>query len=209
LPIGNLKLLSVIGSVPTTATLGDAGMVVLESVRINGQASEMAGDAALDIVAYAGDMDFDGAYTASDVTLVGRVGTGLVTSLSKNDDVDVAVLADIDSNGNVNALDTAAVLARTKAASTAAIAVIPPVVVPPPGTITLVPKSLIAASPDTPPTVAPVVNLLGTFSNFDVAGGGSGSGSGGGISAPSGSTPVVPPSTLRILPSTLSTGASA
>ena len=110
LPVGSLKLLNIIGTVPNSARVGDSGLLALERVFVNGVAAPLAGDVAVDLVAYSGDADFDGVYTAADATLVGRIGTGLTNNLPQIPRVDAAILADVDANGVVNALDTAAVL---------------------------------------------------------------------------------------------------
>ena len=198
-----LKLLAIIGSVPTTATLGDAGIVLLENVSINGAASPLAGDAAVDLVGYPGDADFDGRYTATDVTLVGRIGTGLQTGLAINARIDAQVIADIDGNGQVNALDTAQVLARSRANSTAMIPVVPLILVAPvavPASLpTLVVQAVASSTPQsaTPssPSAAssPSVNLAGSFSNFSL----------------SSTATVLPAASLSILPSVSSAGALA
>lgn len=213
LPTGNLKLLAIVGSVPNGARLGDAGAIVLESVRINGSDAPLAGDAAVDIVAYTGDLDFDGAYTANDVTLVGRVGTGLMGSAPQIDDLDVAIVADVDGNGTVNALDTAQVLARTKATATAAIPAIPPIapVVAPLSTLS---SSSTSGSGSTSGgnssgSDTTMVNLSGTFVNFGLPSG-SGSGTSGSGSAAGGTASgALPSSSLRIVPAATSSGASA
>ena len=188
LPVGSLKLLSLIGSVPTTARLGDAGAIVLERVFVNGVAAPLAADAAVDLVAYPGDADFDGKYTKDDVALVGRIGTGLTTSLSQIVRIDATILADIDSNGVVNVLDTAAVLARTKAASTASIPAIPVLPLAP------VAPSTTLSTASTGSDTSPPINLAGTFTNFVL---------------PNSARPVVSAASLRILPSVVSTGAGA
>ena len=195
-----LKLLAIIGSVPTTATLGDAGIVVLENVSINGAAAPLAGDAAVDLVGYPGDADFDGRYTAADVTLVGRIGTGLQTGLAINARIDAQVIADIDGNGQVNALDTAQVLARSRAASTAMIPVVPVIAVAPaalPASLpTVVVQALASSTPQasviaTTASSTPSVNLAGSFSNFSL----------------SPTATVLPAASLSILPSVRSGGA--
>ena len=197
-----LKLLAIIGSVPTTATLGDAGIVVLENVSINGAAAPLAGDAAVDLVGYPGDADFDGRYTATDVTMVGRIGTGLQTGLTINARIDAQVIADIDGNGVVNALDTAQVLARSRAGSTAMIPVVPVLVVAPvaaPVSLPTVVAQVVASSTPQASTAAttasgkPSVNLAGSFSNFSL----------------SPTATVLPAASLSILPSVSSAGALA
>ncbi|MCV2361698.1 S8 family serine peptidase [Paucibacter sp. TC2R-5] len=201
LPAGSLKLLSVIGTVPTSARLGDSGVVAIEQVMINGVAATLAGDAAVDLVGYLGDVNFDGEYTAADVTTVLRIGSNLVTSLPQIPRIDLTILADVDGSGAVNSADAAHVLARSKAASTAMIAAVP-VLPPAPQPAALSAEqlsaktsaSLIASSTDAAPS-SPLIDLGGSFSNFSLRA--------------ATAKPVLPTASLRILPSAVSAGATA
>jgi len=134
LPAGTLKLLSLIAEVPATAPLGKTSVITVQNVSINGAAAPQAGDAALQAVAYLGDLNLDGKYDASDVALLGRLGTRLDSGLAALDDVDPLIAADIDGNGVINAIDTALLNLRTRAASTPVIPAIP--VLPPPAVLT-------------------------------------------------------------------------
>jgi hypothetical protein len=196
LPVGTLKLLTLVGSVPGTAVLGDTGALVLDSVRINGVDAPLAADAAVQIVGYAGDIDFDGAYTANDATLVNRIAANALTSLPKLPLTDLKILADVDGNGTVNAADALQVLLRSKAASTPLLPLIAPPVANP---LLLAPQMMSAAAPASTPTTSaatgttngggngPQVNLAGSFSNFSLL--------------PAASATVLPDAGLRILPS--------
>ena len=130
LPAGTLKLLSLIAEVPATAALGKASVITTQDVRINGVAAPQAGDAAMQAVAYLGDLNLDGKYDASDVALLGRLGTKLDSGLAAMNDVDPLIAADIDGNGVLNAVDTALLTLRTRTASTPVIPAVP--VLPPP-----------------------------------------------------------------------------
>ena len=203
LPVGTLKLLGIIGNVPGTARLGDSGAVVLESVSINGVAAPLAADAAVDLVAYAGDIDFDGAYTAADVTAVNRIAADALTSLPQLPLTDLKILADVDGNGVVNATDALQVLLRSRAAATP---VIPAIVALPAASDTPVSKTKTqasaqpAAASNAAPKLgsagaAPQVNLAGSFSNFALV-------------TPA-STMLLPDAGLRILPNVGSSGVLA
>ena len=213
LPVGTLKLLALIGSVPQGAQPGDAGAVVLDAVTVNGVAAPLAGDAAVDLVAYPGDVDFSGTYTAADASAVGRIATGAMTSLPQNLRVDVALIGDVDSNGVVNALDTAQVLARSRSAATATIPAVP--------VIPALPASLPAS---VPVLLADAVSLPASLNSASASGGLSTAGAGWATTAAAGKTPinlggsfsnfalspasspVLPDAGLRIVPSVVSAG---
>ena len=139
-------------------------------------------------------------FRSADVSLVGRVATNLLTIVTQIPRIDVAILADVDSSGAVNALDTAAVLQRSRAASTPTIPAIPalPPAPAPASAPTSKPSSassLASASSNvTSAGAAPLIDLAGSFSNFSLG------------SAPK---PVLQTASLRILPSALSAGVAA
>jgi uncharacterized membrane protein YgcG len=189
LPTGSaLRLLSVVGSVPWSAALGSAGAIVLEQVRVNGNDAPLAADAAVQVVAYLGDLNFDGQYTDADYKTVSALASKTLNGLEALDDVDAAIVADVTGDGLLNSLDMAQILLRTKSASTATIPAVP---TPPPGT-----------------TLA--VNLGGSFSNFSLGGsagsGGTGSSGGSGSSTLSSASLSLTPS---LLPSATSQGVPA
>lgn len=156
-----------------------------------------AADAAVGLVAFSGDIDFDGAYTSTDVTLLGRIGTGALTSVAQLPRVDLTVLADVDASGVVNAADTAQVLARSRAMSTPMIAASPaPAPAPTPASMAMAAAPAPAGSsssssstaPASTPAAAPTINLAGSFSNFSIA--------------PEASLSVLPNAGIQVLPST-------
>ena len=135
LPAGTLKLLSLVAEVPATAALAKAkaSVIATQDVRINGVQASQAGDAAIQAVAYLGDLNLDGKYDSTDVALLGRLGTKLDSGLTGLNDVDPLISADIHGNGVLNAIDTALLTLRTRTASTPVIPAVP--VLPPPPAI--------------------------------------------------------------------------
>jgi len=176
LPMGTLKLLSLIADVPATSTLSKSGVLTTQNVSINGNAAPQSGDAALQAVAYLGDLNLDGKYDASDVALLGRLGTKLDSGLAAMNDVDLLIEADIDGNGVLNAVDTALLTLRTRAASTPVIPAVP--VLPPPPAVQMpaLGEALLAAGITTDPTTqaalptapAKKVNLNSTAASFAI-----------------------------------------
>jgi hypothetical protein len=166
LPAGTLKLLSLIADVPATAALGKASVIATQDVRINGAQAPQAGDAAIQAVAYLGDLNLDGKYDAADVALLGRLGTKLDSGLAALNDIDPLIAADIDGNGVLNAIDTALLTLRTRTASTPVIPALP-VLPPAPSASTqqVLPTSG-SATPATQATGARTVNLNGIASSF-------------------------------------------
>jgi hypothetical protein len=172
LPTGTLQLLSLVGSVPWTATPGSAGAIVVEQVRIDGVAAPLAADAAVQVVAYLGDMTMDGQYNEADAKIMSALSSRTINGVDALDDLDASIVADVNGDGLVNAQDMLQVALRSKATSTALIPAIP-----------------------SPP---PAVNLSGSFSNFSLGGGsGAASSSSGPLSGASLSiTPSLLPSAI-------------
>ncbi|KQP20290.1 LamG-like jellyroll fold domain-containing protein [Pseudorhodoferax sp. Leaf265] len=195
LAAGNLQLLSIVGTVSATATLGSAGLMVVDQLMVNGAARPASADAGLVFVGHAGDMDGNGKYEANDVTLAQRLIVRLDNHLPWANDIDFLVVGDVTGDGVFNASD-AAMIQQRRMAGAAGTATIP-------------------AIPEQPvESTTPTLNLAGTFSNFAVANGGS-----IGLAAASGDTAsrstaasrdgALLPVALKVVPSAVSQGVVA
>jgi len=181
LPESRLQLLSVVGTVNGTATLGTAGLIVVEQLLLDGVARPEAADAGLIFVGYAGDMDGNGKYEAADVTAAQRLIVRLDKHLPWANDIDFTVVGDVNNDGAFNAID-AALIQQRRLAGTAGTASIP---------------AISAASGQ---LNTPSLNLSGSLSNFALSGSGS-------IRLATASSEVLQPVTLQVMPSTVSQGA--
>ncbi|KQP49886.1 CARDB domain-containing protein [Pseudorhodoferax sp. Leaf274] len=195
LPAGSLQLLGVVGTVSATATLGSAGLLVVDQLVVNGAARPESADAGLVFVGYAGDMDGNGKYEAADVTGVQRLIVRLDNHLPWANDIDFLVVGDVNGDGALNAMDSAMVQQRRLAVS---------------GSTATIP-----AIPATPvQSDVPVLNLSGSLANFALANGGSiglatASSDSATRSAAASRDAALPTVALKVVPSAVSQGARA
>lgn len=95
--------------VPSTATYGATNAIELESIELNGGSFNVIGDQATHLVAYLGDANRDRKYTSADVVAISRLAAGLDSSLSAYSGIDPLLVADINGDGIISALDAALV----------------------------------------------------------------------------------------------------
>ena len=82
----------------------------LREVALNGGAIAATGDAGVHLVAYFGDANGNGAYSATDASRILRLAVGLDGGLAAYSLVDPVILADINGNGSLSATDATRVL---------------------------------------------------------------------------------------------------
>jgi hypothetical protein len=205
LAAGNRQLLSLIGTVSSTAPMRSTGALRLDAVTINGIAAPLAADAAVQFVGYVGDVDFSATYTTDDVTKVQRLVVRADTWLVGAENADSTVIADVDGNGVLTTLDAAYVSQRRSVDSTPMIPAIPtattaaPASVGPAATIAATGSSGKAGSASASATTATAasIDLKGRFSNYELS------------RTSSLALSATLPTGLRILPTTVSAGAAA
>jgi hypothetical protein len=112
---GRVTLLDLVASVPVTAGYGRREILDLGVDAINGdvQAPATARDA-LHVVGYFGDADGDAKLTTNDVQKVARVVSGFDTGFAAWQGVDPLLVADIDGNGRLTAIDTSWLLGKVR-----------------------------------------------------------------------------------------------
>jgi hypothetical protein len=82
-----------------------AQVIEITSPRINHGAILVAGDAAVQIVAYFGDVTGDQSYSGLDASYIARAVVGLDTGFDRFERIDPLILGDVTGNGRLSALD--------------------------------------------------------------------------------------------------------
>ncbi|MCA9247015.1 MAG: hypothetical protein KDA42_07870 [Planctomycetales bacterium] len=111
LSAGLQVLMQVLASVPADALAGAAHAIRLETVRVNEGEILAAGDAAIHVASFLGDVDGDGQYTGNDARQVGRVVAGLSRGFAAIAAIEPRLVGDVTGNGDLSSLD-AALIAR-------------------------------------------------------------------------------------------------
>ncbi|RIK79864.1 MAG: hypothetical protein DCC68_12120 [Planctomycetota bacterium] len=107
LSAGPVDVLRIAATVPTAAAIGDAQIVRLENVRVNGGLIASIADAALHKVAFLADVDGNFAYTAFDAAFISRVVVGFDTGFDAFPLVDPVVIGNSSGTGSLSGLDAA------------------------------------------------------------------------------------------------------
>ena len=106
LSAGEVDLVSIEGTVPQTATTGSSAVLNLEAVQINQGAILAAGDAAVQLVNQVGDTNGDSRYSSTDTRRLSYLATGITDGITDFDTIDPNLIADINRDGVVSALDS-------------------------------------------------------------------------------------------------------
>ncbi|BAU63809.1 putative outer membrane adhesin like protein [Stanieria sp. NIES-3757] len=105
--VANLAYLN--AKVLNSATYGATNAIELESIELNGGSFNVVGDRVTHLVAYLGDANGNRKYTSADVVAISRLAAGLDSSLSAYSGIDPLLVADINGDGTISALDAALV----------------------------------------------------------------------------------------------------
>lgn len=107
LPSGRLNLVSLTADVPVNALYGDKEIVDIADVVVNGVALTGADDDSLHVVGYFADTSGNGDYGTLDTQRLQRVASKLDSGFSPYPTVDPAIIADINGDGLLTAVDVA------------------------------------------------------------------------------------------------------
>ena len=102
---GAIDLVSLDANVPGDATYGATNALSIDSIQLNQGEFNVIGDTATHLVAYLGDADGDRAYTMKDAMAISRLVTGIDSEFSAFSGVAPHLVADINSDGIISALD--------------------------------------------------------------------------------------------------------
>ena len=105
LTTGEVELVFIDAEVPDTATYGKSSLVQLESVKLNNGNISVVGDTAIEQVAYLGDASGNSSYSGLDASLISRFSVGSISGFDAYRAIDPLIISDINSDGNISALD--------------------------------------------------------------------------------------------------------
>ena len=109
LSIGAIDLVSLDATVPGDATYGATNALSVDSIQLNQGELNVIGDTATHLVAYLGDADGDRAYTMKDAIAISRLVTGIDSEFLAFSGINPRLVADINGDGIISALDAALV----------------------------------------------------------------------------------------------------
>jgi hypothetical protein len=102
---GAVRLGGLVATVPAGAPYKGKELLHFSSLSLNGGAIAALGDDGVHVVAFLGDTTGDGLYTSADSVLIGRVAAAADSGFAAYPVADPVVLADLNGDGRVTALD--------------------------------------------------------------------------------------------------------
>ena len=103
---GTVDLVQLQGTIPETATYGIDSAIAIKDISLNDGSIDATGDIALQQTSSLGDVDGDGSYSDTDSYLISQFAVGLSDSFTAFPLIDPLVVADINEDGIISALDS-------------------------------------------------------------------------------------------------------